>query len=116
MRQGAPTPEDLETLFEDAFVIRDREALAELFEDDAVLVKDAGAKEARGESIARTAAAMWDSDLIYLADPRRVLQTRDTALVLGTRSVSVVRRGRDGRWRYAISLLDTDDTTQRTNP
>lgn len=103
-------------MFEDAFVVRDRDALAQLFEDDAVLVRDIGAKEARGEAIAVTAAAMWDSDLTYLADPRRVVQTRDTALVLGTRSVSVVRRGSDGRWRYAISLLDTDDTTQRTTP
>ena len=37
MRQGARTPEELETLFEDAFVIRDRTALAGLFEDGAVL-------------------------------------------------------------------------------
>ena len=38
MRPGARTPEELETLFEDAFVVRDRDALAQLFEDGAVLV------------------------------------------------------------------------------
>ena len=31
MRTGARTPEEIETLFEDAFVTRDREALAQLF-------------------------------------------------------------------------------------
>jgi mannose-6-phosphate isomerase-like protein (cupin superfamily) len=35
MRPGARAHEELETLFEDAFVIRDRDALAELFEDGA---------------------------------------------------------------------------------
>lgn len=115
MRPGARTPEELETLFEDAFVIRDRAAIAALFEEGAVLAVDAGAAEARGDDIAGSVAALWDSDLTFLADPRRVLQTRDTALVLAARGVSVVRRGSDGGWRYAISLLDIDDTTERNN-
>ena len=37
MRPGARTPEELETLFEDAFVVRDRDAIAELFEDGGLL-------------------------------------------------------------------------------
>ena len=36
--------------------------------------------------------------------PSRVLQAGRTALVLGPRSVSVVRRGADRAWRYAISF------------
>ena len=40
MTGGARTPEDLETLLEDTFVLRDGEAIAELFEDGAVLVAD----------------------------------------------------------------------------
>ncbi len=36
MRVGAGTPEELETLFEDALVMRDVQALAELFEEGAV--------------------------------------------------------------------------------
>lgn len=115
MRPGARTPEELETLFEDAFVIRERAAIAALFEEGAVLAVDAGAAEARGDDIAGSVAALWDSDLTFLADPRRVLQTRDTALVLAARGVSVVRRGSDGGWRYAISLLDIDNTTERNN-
>ena len=46
MRSGAQTPEELETLLEDTFVVRDRQALAALFEDGAVL--GAGGLEARG--------------------------------------------------------------------
>jgi len=113
MSPGAQTPEELETLFEDAFVVRDGQALARLFEDGAVLGA-AREEDARGgEQIARLAAAMWESDFTYLAEPRRILQARDTALVVGRPAVSVVRRGGDGRWLYAISLLDSHEPTQR---
>ena len=106
VRHGARTPEELETLLEDAFVIRDREALAELFEDGAVLAADPGGRDARGgDEIARWAREMWAHDRTYLADPRRVLQARDTGLVLTPRGVNVVRRGTDGAWRFAIALL-----------
>jgi hypothetical protein len=111
MGPGAQTPEELETLFEDAFVLRDRGALAQLFEAGAVLGAARGAREVRGgEQIARLAAAMWERDYTYLADPHRVLQARDTALVVGGRGINVVRRGGDGGWLYAISLLDIDST------
>lgn len=109
MGPGAQTPEELETLLEDAFVIRDRVALAQLFESGAVLGATGGAAEARGgEQIARLAASMWGRDFAYFADPGRVVQARDTVLVVGRRAINVVRRGADGRWRYAISLLDVD--------
>lgn len=114
MRSGAQTPEELETLFEDAFVIRDREALAQLFEEGALLVAGDGREEARGaDEIAQVATAMWEDDRTYLADPRLVLQARDTALVVADQSISVVRRGSDGAWRYAISLLCLDNATAR---
>ena len=114
MRPGARTPEELETLFEDAFVIRDSDALAQLFDDGAVLVAGGGPEEAHGaEEIARFATAMWQRDRTYLADPRRVLQARDTALVVADRGINVLRRGSDGTWRYAISLLDIDDATPK---
>ena len=112
MRPRARTPEELETLFEDALVIRDGEALVELFEDGAVLVAGDGSAEARGsEEIARWATAMWESDRVYLAEPRRVVQARDTALLAGREGINVVRRGGDGAWRYAISVLSVDNTT-----
>ncbi len=113
MREGAHTPEELETLFEDAFVTRDRDALAALFEDGAVLVSDDRVPEARGtREITHLATAMWERDRMYLADPRRVFQVRDTGLVVARRGISVVRRGRDGAWRYAIFLLSFDHPTQ----
>jgi hypothetical protein len=112
MEAGASTPEELETMFEDAFVIRDREALRLLFEDGAVLAAGGGLGEARGaDQIARVAAAIWERERTYVADPRRVLQARDTALILGDRGINVVRRGADGAWRYAISFLFPDQQT-----
>jgi hypothetical protein len=114
MNPGGQSPEELETLFEDAFVVRDRGALTQLFEDGAVLGAARDTDEARGgEQIANLAAALWDRDYSYLADPRRVLQARDTALVVGGRGINVVRRRADGRWLYAISLLDVDPRPRR---
>ena len=111
MRPGARTPEELETLLEDAFVVRNGDALAELFEDGAVLVADDGTRQARGGEIARLASEMWERNRTYLADPRRVLQARNTALIVTTRGDNVVRRRSDGAWRYAIAVLSHDDTT-----
>jgi hypothetical protein len=114
MGAGARTPEELETLLEDAFVLHDQQALAQLFQPGAMLVVGGGLPEARGRrQIARVAAQLWDSQRLYLADPRRVLQVRDTALVLAGRTVNVVRRTDDGPWRYAISPLDLEQATKQ---
>jgi hypothetical protein len=114
MTPGARTPEELETLFEDAFLIRDRAALLDLFEDGAVLAADGGREEARGgEAIALLATAMWEREGTYLAEPPRVLQAQGTALVVADGGIHVVRRGSDGAWRYAISLLSPDQTTTK---
>jgi hypothetical protein len=112
MEAGARTPEELETLLEDAFVLHDQQALIQLFHPGAMLVAGGGLPEARGRwQIAQVAAQLWDSQRLYLADPRRVFQVRDTALVLAGRAINVVRRADDGSWRYAISLLDLDKPT-----
>jgi hypothetical protein len=109
MRQGARTPEELEALFEDASVLRDAEALAPLFEARALLVAGGVAGELRGsEEIAGSVAALWSRDFSYVAELRRVVQAHDLALVLAKQGTSVVRRGADGAWRYAISLLAID--------
>jgi hypothetical protein len=106
MAGGARTPEELETLLEDAFVLADSLALVQLFEPAAVLAAGGGLEDARGHrAIARVAAALWDSKRTYLADPRRVLQAGDTALVLGGGAINVVRRSGDRSWRYAICIL-----------
>ena len=108
---GARTPEELETLLEDALVVGDRAALAELFEEGAVLVAGDRPPAHGGEEIARVATELWTGDRTYVADPRRVTQARDLALVVAPQGINVVRRGSDGTWRYAISLLPFDDTT-----
>ncbi len=111
MDAGARTPEELETLLEDAFVLHDQQALAHLFHPGDMLVVG-GRPEARGRrQIAQVAVRLWAAEHLYLADPRRVLQVRDTALVLAGRAVNVVRRTDNGSWRYAISLLGLETAT-----
>jgi hypothetical protein len=113
MNPGARTPEELDTLLEDAFVLHDRGGLASLFEARALLVAGGLMGEVRGsEEIALSASALWSREFTYVADPRRVVQAHDLALVLATQGTSVVRRGADGAWRYAISLLAIDQPTK----
>jgi hypothetical protein len=77
---AARPPEELETLFADAFVLRDPAAAAELFEDDALFVMAGASSEARGAAeIASVATQMWAHDHTYFADPRQVLQARGMA-------------------------------------
>jgi ketosteroid isomerase-like protein len=115
--QGARTPEELEALFEDAFVTRDAEALCEIFAEGAVLAIGEGPDAARGtEEIGRLATALWAGDRTYVAEPRRVVQARDTALVLADRAINVVRRGSDGAWRYTIALVSLDSTPTKEEP
>lgn len=104
---GAQTPEELETLFEDAFLLRDVEAVLSLFDDGAILVPATGAREARGSGdIAKAARLMWEQDRIYVASASHVLQARDTALLQTEFATGVMRRDARGVWRYAISLLN----------
>lgn len=105
MQTGARTPEELETLLEDAFVMRDHRAVAVLFEQDAVL---SGGESvlARGRPlIVQAAQAMLARQQLYLAAPARVLQIRGTALIASPSATSVAHRTREGAWRYAITLL-----------
>ena len=109
---GAATPEELESLFEDAFVVRDGPALCCLFDDGGVLVF--GDRELRGGAeIGRAAARLWREGRTYVGGPRRVLQARDTGLVVGSAGVHVMRQAGDGSWRMAISLLHTTTTPRQ---
>jgi ketosteroid isomerase-like protein len=111
MTAGGQTPEELETLLEDALIMRDAEALAQLFEDASVLVAGRGPRQIRGPGeIAEAAGELWQHQPGYLAGPRRVLQARDTALLLGDGVINVARRGPDGSWKYAITVLHDDHT------
>jgi hypothetical protein len=111
--RSANTPEELESLLEDAFLLGDRDALASLFDNPAVLAADDGSGEARGPAeIVRLASTMGGHGYAYVASPLRVLQAGDTALVVAERAVNVMRRGQDRGWRYAISLLGEKRNTE----
>jgi uncharacterized protein DUF4440 len=113
MAAGAKTPEELDTLLEDAFVLRDRESVVALFDEAAVLV-ESGGLEARGtEDIVRAVAQLSARDRTYVARPARVLQAHGSALVLSDAGVHVLRRGGDGLWRATISFLDLETSTTR---
>jgi quercetin dioxygenase-like cupin family protein/ketosteroid isomerase-like protein len=112
MTAGARTPEELDGLLEDAFVLRDDDAFGVLFDAAAVLVETGGTQARGGAAIARALADLRTRDRTYVACPRRVLRAGDMALVVSDRAVHVARRGGDGSWRAAISLvtLEPDDT------
>ncbi len=94
-------------MLEDAFVLHDHEALAQLFEPEAVLYPAGWSGPARGRAeIEHLIDELWDHQLGYVADPRTVLQLRGTALIISPSAVNVVRRTPDGAWRYAIVHLN----------
>ena len=109
MRSGARTPEELDALLEDAFIVRDRQAVGALFENEALVVDAAG--EARGaRQIADWATETWKRGVTYVAAESRVLQAGDTALVHTPKGIGVARRHDDRAWRYAIALLSVAHT------
>lgn len=117
MTDGARTPEELEALLEDAFVTRDAESLSRMFAKGAVLSVADRPGAARGaEEIERLATVLWAGGRTYFAAPRRVVQAGETALVVAERAISVVRRGSDGTWRYAIALLSLDPGPIKEKP
>ncbi len=117
MKTGARTPEELELLLEDAFVTRDAQAVAAMFADGGVLALRARAHAARGAGeIERLAETLWAADSTYIAAPLRVVQARDTTLVVADGAINVLRRGSDGAWAYAIALLSLDPGTTKEQP
>src|SRR5829696_8623873 len=110
---GARTPEELETLFEDALLVRDHQVLTALFESGATLVMSSDEPVRGGEAIARAALVSRNGIGAYVADPRRVLLARNSALVVTDRGVNVMHRGDDGAWRYAIVLHAVEQSNGR---
>ncbi len=104
MEAGGRTPEELDTLLEDALVVSDRVRLRSLFCDGAVLAS--GPLESRGgEAIGRAAVELHEGGRTYVAGDGRVLRSRGLALVSSDRAAHVACRGADGAWRIAICLL-----------
>lgn len=106
MDSGGKTPEELETLLEDALLLSDPQAVARLFDDGSILITADGALRLCGrDDTLRFAAMLCEKGQCYLADPRSVFQARDTALLIGDGIINVARRSHDGSWRFAIALL-----------
>jgi hypothetical protein len=102
----ARTPEELEQLLEDACLLRDSAALADLYESHGRLVAAPGEPVAYGtQAIARAAAAWWKRGGEYVADPLSIVQARGLALIVARDGISVARHSDVEGWRYAITLV-----------
>jgi hypothetical protein len=99
---GGRTPEELETLLEDAIVLGDIEGLLTLFAPRGVLAGPVTAPAHGPTDIAQSARALISVGWAYVAEPMLVLQADRTALVVAPHALNVVRKGRDGLWRYEI--------------
>ncbi|WP_037603877.1 Cif family virulence factor [Streptacidiphilus rugosus] len=86
--EGGATPEELETLIEDALLLGDVDAATGLFHPSGVLVlKDA--REFRGHrALCAALSTVRRHDVTYVATPRKVLQVRVAALLLGADTVN----------------------------
>jgi hypothetical protein len=115
MTAGARTPEELETMLEDAFVMRDAGEVARLFEPAAVLGLGERRPVAHGRAqIAQAATAIWAREESFLAAPLYVLQRGGMALVAGKSATSVARHAGQAGWRYVIALLHSQPEQQRS--
>jgi hypothetical protein len=103
---GASSPEELEVMLEDAFLASDSSVLGDLFEEGAMLLTRHGNGPVRGiEEVTVQVAAMWERGHSHVAGAATIFQAQGTALVLGDDTLSVMRRGGDCRWRYAICVF-----------
>lgn len=94
----ASSPEDLETLLEDAVLLGDHAAVADLFDAEAVLIAGPvtiGPKQALAELTKRG----------YVATIRTVVVRRDSAVVIGDDAVNVSVRSPDGAWRLVATIM-----------
>ncbi len=97
----ARSPEELETLLEDAVLLGDATAVRSLFAAGAVLVSE------RGPAGPEQAMAAL-SRIGFVASPRSVGVWHDTAVVVGDSTVHVSVRSRDGTWRLVVALVQPD--------
>ena len=101
------SPEELETLLEDACLVGDLEAMADLFEGDAVLGYADRSRPVMGRGdVAELIKDLREDGVSYLARRSTVVQSGSLALIINGAAVHVVRRSSNG-WHYLISWLDS---------
>ncbi|MFB6872328.1 YybH family protein [Streptomyces sp. NPDC056323] len=118
MRELAERPEDVPAVFAERFNSGDATALAQVYEDGAVLVEQPG-MPVTGPALLAANGRLQSLGVPISVRPRHVYRNGDLALLIvdwaidgtdrdgeavhveGT-ATDVARRGPDGRWRYAI--------------
>lgn len=95
----AVSPEELEVLLEDALLLHDATAVADLFEDRGVVITGPGSVTRR----AQAADALAERD--FIASPRSVTVLDDIAVVVGDQTVNISCRGTDRRWRLVVAVM-----------
>ncbi len=95
---SALSPEELETLLEDAVLLGDEAAVAALFDEGAVLIT--GPRITGPEQALAVLAKLG-----YAASTRTVTVRRDIAVVVGDHAVNVSFRARDGAWRLVAAIV-----------
>jgi hypothetical protein len=95
---SASSPEELETLLEDAVLLGDEAAVLALFDAGAVLITGP-CVTGPGTALAELAA------LGYVAGTRTVSERRDLAVIVGDHAVNVSYRAPDGGWRLVAAIV-----------
>lgn len=94
----ASSPEELETLLEDAVLLGDEAAVAALFDEGAVLIT--------GPRITGPEHALADlAKLGYAASTRTVTVRRHLAVVVSDHAVNISIRAPDGAWRLIAAIV-----------
>jgi hypothetical protein len=102
----ASSPEELETLLEDAVLLGDEAAVADLFDPGAVLV--AGPLVTGPERVLAELAKLG-----YVAATRSVTMRPCQAVVVGERTVNVSVRAPDGSWRLVAAIMRPGTSNDR---
>ena len=115
-------PEDMSPALAAAFNARDLDAMAALYDEDAVLIDETGAEHPGVKAIKEALKDMLEAGGVMTSAPRLAVIVGDIALSgadwrfepsdggepLEGRSLEVLRRQPDGSWRYVIDCPTGD--------
>ena len=116
------TPEDMSPALASAFNARDLDAMAALYDEDAVLIDETGAQHRGVKAIKEALKDMLATGGVMTSTPRLSVITGDIAVsgadwrldtgdghqIVKGQSLEVFRRQPDGSWRYLIDCPTGD--------